>query len=94
MKLRLACVARLKQLNWLEREMKYGREAVQTCLYYVHTPIDKHERVCTMYLQIYEIMNMHVQLNEIMYTVCTYYIQLIQIYVQFMYTGIHVHTRS
>ena len=36
-------------------------EFVQTCLYCVHTHINIYERVCTMYIQIYYIMNMYVQ---------------------------------
>ena len=35
-------------------------EFVQTCLYCVHTYINIHERVGTMYIQIYYIMNMYV----------------------------------
>ncbi len=41
-------------------EMKCGCEAVQTCLYCVHTYIDIHAEVCTMFKQIYSIMNMYV----------------------------------
>jgi hypothetical protein len=72
--------------------MKCGCEAVQTCLYYVHTSINIHERVCTMYIQIYEIMNMHEQLepNEIMYM----YVHTTYNVCIFMFMYIHVHTRS
>ena len=35
-------------------------EFVQMCLYCVHTYINTHERVGTMYIQIYYIMNMYV----------------------------------
>ncbi len=74
--------------------MKCGCEAVQTCLCYVHTSINIHERVCTMYLLRYEIMNMHVQLNEIMYTyVHTTYNLSIFMYSSctLAYMYIHVH---
>jgi hypothetical protein len=65
---------------------------VQTCLYYVHTAINIHGRVCTMYIQIHDIMNMHVQPqandSEIMYM----YVHTTYNVCIFMFMYIHVHT--
>ncbi len=59
-------------------------------MYYFHTSINIHERVCTMYLPIYEIMNMHQCINEIMYM---YVHPTYNLYI-FMVMYIHLHTRS
>jgi len=60
--------------------MKCGCGAVQTCLYCVHTYINIHERVCTMYIQIYYIMNMYVHATYIYIYSCSC-----------TYTYVHVH---
>jgi hypothetical protein len=60
------CLRRKADLAWWE--VKCCFEVVQTCLYYIHTYIYIHERVCTMYIQIYSFMNL--------YFLCTYFVYI------------------
>ena len=59
---------------WWEVECGCGGcEAVQpeTCLYYVHTHIYNHKRICTMYIHNFTFINMYVHTTYIYIYSCT-----------------------
>ncbi len=53
-------------------EVTCGCEAVQACLYYVHTLVYSHECLCAMYIKIYSFMNVHLHRTYIYIYSCTY----------------------
>jgi hypothetical protein len=71
-------------------EMKCGCEHVQTCLYSVQTYINIYVYVCTMYIPLYEFINMYVPCTYIYRNSCT----CMYIYVSLCTCIYHVHTCS
>jgi hypothetical protein len=62
--LRRAETRRRRKADLAGWKVKFGCEAVQTCLYYVHTYIYIHKHVYTMYVPIYNFIHV--------YVLCTY----------------------